>query len=86
MGSSLLHTQTHTPTRRHPQLAAYGLALAMALHVLSILFTFWSVSFNATVNYRPAASLADAEYVQVSRGMRFSVFPPLSSATVADWK
>ncbi len=39
----------------------------MALHVLAILFTYWSVSFNALVNYKAVAALADAEYVQVSR-------------------
>jgi hypothetical protein len=37
----------------------------MVLHVLAVLFTFWSVAFNAFVNYQPVATLADAEYVQV---------------------
>jgi hypothetical protein len=38
----------------------------MALHVLAVLFTYWSVSFNALVNYKTVTALADAEYVQVS--------------------
>lgn len=42
------------------------LGVAMALHVLAVLFTYWSVSFNALVNYKTVTALADAEYVQVS--------------------
>lgn len=37
----------------------------MVLHVLAVLFTYWSVSFNALVNYKAVTALADAEYVQV---------------------
>lgn len=52
---------------RHPQLVVYLLAFVMVLQVLSFLFTAWSVSFKALVNYRPVASLEDADYVQVRR-------------------
>lgn len=45
----------------------YLLAFVMVLQVLSFLFTAWSVSFKALVNYRPVASLEDADYVQVRR-------------------
>jgi hypothetical protein len=45
---------------------AYVLGVTMALHVLAVLFTYWSVSFNALVNYKTVTALADAEYVQVS--------------------
>lgn len=50
---------------RHPHVFVWVLAVAMVLHVLAVLFTFWSVAFNAFVNYQPVATLADAEYVQV---------------------
>lgn len=50
---------------RHPHIFVWVLAVAMVLHVLAVLFTFWSVAFNAFVNYQPVDTLADAEYVQV---------------------
>lgn len=54
------------PRCRHPQVCAYVLAVTMVLHVLAVLFTYWSVSFNALVNYKAVTALSDAEYVQVS--------------------
>ena len=54
---------------RHPQLFAYVMAAVMVLHVLCILFTFWSVSFKALAHYQKVHSLEDADYVQVSAGL-----------------
>lgn len=59
----LLHNDP--PPRRYPALVVYVLAATMVLQVLAVLFTYWSVSFNALVNYQPVSNLADAEYVQV---------------------
>jgi hypothetical protein len=46
----------------------------MVLHVLAVLFTFWSVAFNAYVNYQQVDSLADAEYVQVGGYVFFNLY------------
>lgn len=58
----------------------------MALHVLAVLFTYWSVSFNALVNYKTVTALADAEYVQVSgSGSSFLAAVPFAKTLRATW-
>ncbi len=47
-------------------LFAYALCAVAILHVLAYLFTHWIVAFDAVVNYRPARSLDEAQFVHVS--------------------
>ncbi|KAF8062935.1 PDR2 [Scenedesmus sp. PABB004] len=62
LGAALLQ-QSLTSDR--PQLVLYACIAVSAAHVLSFLFTHWSIAFNAAVNFRRVAKLADAEYIHV---------------------
>lgn len=45
---------------------SYGLGVLGVLHVLSLLFTVWSIDWKAIVTCKPVKQLSEAELVKVN--------------------